>query len=705
MNFNPAAAVNVLINHNPHLNSSNSNSLHVNNNSIHHNNNNNSIGLSNHNNNSDIENFHQFDSPLTPLTNHSSKSMEWTNDDALELIEQYRGHTELWNRGDPKYKDKLCRFRAWSEIAERFGCSKAEVERKMNVLLTQYRREKHKMLVKLYQGITPSPSKWYAFKRFDFMEAGNSIVSSSSSGQAGSNRSRNDSTSSASGGGNTNTGLGDPGGIGGSGGGGTNGHTIAAAALNELRNFETTTSAVAAAAVASSSAAAAAAASTHHHPQPHRRFKSKEMKYFGAMGLNLPMLIANTQNLDTWNSVGQFSPPIGGADRGQLRVPLPMPFAAASASELGQLTNAPAHSIFGGGGGGSSSSDHTASPQKPMDTTDIDDERDMKHDQPQSLNNESKEKQQQQSDNASVGGNVGENAIGDEATGSGGSATGIPRASSVSANSGIERREGSSSPIPNTNTHEAHTSNRPTIVHPHHQPHPHLLHRLHDPRSDQEDLDIKEELVDSFHAPHPPAPPESHRSYSSTEERLCGGGGGGGGTGTDSDDFAQDLRISAAVAAAAKTLDFSRFVLPRNLRRSTDSNEDEKFTPLNMRKLSAASAGGLTPTSAASAVTNAGQMLMSSLLSHESLSEDASISGRGGGGAKSDASNSAAAAAAALYAESLNKDDCDFIGSNVSLKLRAMDRDQRIIAEKLISEVLFFGQFNELERTAHIQPK
>ncbi|KAI9586161.1 hypothetical protein GQX74_002008 [Glossina fuscipes] len=88
-----------------------------------------------------------------------AKIMEWTNDDALELIEQYRSHTELWNRADPKYKDKLCRFRAWSEIAERFGCSKAEVERKMNVLLTQYRREKHKMLVKLYQGIQPNPSK------------------------------------------------------------------------------------------------------------------------------------------------------------------------------------------------------------------------------------------------------------------------------------------------------------------------------------------------------------------------------------------------------------------------------------------------------------------------------------------------------------------------------------------------------------------
>lgn len=177
--------------------------------------------------------------------------MEWTNDDALELIEQYRIHTELWNRADPKYKDKLCRFRAWSEIAERFGCSKAEVERKMNVLLTQYRREKHKMLVKLYQGIQPNPSKWYAFKRFDFMEAG---------GGGGGSSSRS----------------------------GTNGHTtvgtVAAAAavtLNGLNTYDaTTTAAQQTTSAAMAAAAVAAAPSTSHH----RRMK-KEMKYFGAVSI------------------------------------------------------------------------------------------------------------------------------------------------------------------------------------------------------------------------------------------------------------------------------------------------------------------------------------------------------------------------------------------------------------------------------------
>lgn len=215
-----------------------------------------------------------------------TKIMEWTNDDALELIEQYRSHTELWNRADPKYKDKLCRFRAWSEIAERFGCSKAEVERKMNVLLTQYRREKHKMLVKLYQGIQPNPSKWYAFKRFDFMEAGGGSASAIAAGIAGGGGGGGGGVGGGNGGlGAINVSMNSSSSVVGGGGGGsssssgitTNGHhhhhhhaaaAAAAAALNGL-----------AAAGYESSTAAAAAQSTSHH----RRMKSKEMKYFGAV--------------------------------------------------------------------------------------------------------------------------------------------------------------------------------------------------------------------------------------------------------------------------------------------------------------------------------------------------------------------------------------------------------------------------------------
>lgn len=55
--------------------------------------------------------------------------------------------------------------------------------------------------------------------------------------------------------------------------------------------------------------------------------------------------------------------------------------------------------------------------------------------------------------------------------------------------------------------------------------------------------------------------------------------------------------------------------------------------------------------------------------------------------------------------EEPDRDDCDYIGSNVTIKLRTMDKTQRIIAEKLISEVLFYGQFNELDKSAKVIPK
>uniref|UniRef100_A0A0K8WM31 Uncharacterized protein n=4 Tax=Bactrocera latifrons TaxID=174628 RepID=A0A0K8WM31_BACLA len=373
------------------------------------------------------------------------------------------------------------------------------------------------------------------------------------------------------------------------------------------------------------------------------------------MGISLPMLIASNTAMDTWSTVGQYSPPIDN-DRNPLRVPLPMPFPN-SQSEMNVASSA-TRSLFGG----SSNSDITASPQKPMESSDIEDKDEIltkrERSTPSSLHNVS--------GSSDVGAHiscVGNTTITERCNSD--STCGISGRTGVEG-AIVEPNDGGSSPI--SNIIESHEKRRRTT-------------------RDHEELDIKRELVDYFHPPHPPAPPDSHRSYSSIDENRIAG--------ADPDDFAQDLRVSAA-AAAAKGINFSQFVLPRNLRHSSESI-DEKFAPLNMRKLSSVSATAST----------AGQMLMNSLLSNESLSKETatSTSGRIKSASQEAASTSAAAAAAAIYAESLNKDDCDFIGSNVTLKLRSMDRTQRIIAEKLISEVLFYGQFNELERNAHIQPK
>ncbi|KAH8404872.1 hypothetical protein KR222_007521 [Zaprionus bogoriensis] len=657
----------------------------------------------------------------------SPKIMEWTNDDALELIEQYRCHTELWNRADPKYKDKLCRFRAWSEIADRFGCSKAEVERKMNVLLTQYRREKHKMFVKIYQGIQPNPSKWYAFKRFDFMEAGGGSLSGlPSSAIVG-----GVSTSSSS---STHNGL--------------NGLASVAAATAAYESSTISAAANGGATGSIGCGGGGGGGGTLTMPgSQHRRIKTKELKYFGAMGLNIPMLIASSQTLDNWNTTGQYSPPIGNPGGGavvggggveavglpnvqqqqqQLRVPMPMSY--------GSSSGAP-YVGGGGGGGGSSSSEFQPSPHK-IDTSDNEENPNRIEATAAALGQLAAKVERRSPLYSSAGGGAGGGAGaggGDAGAGMLGRTLDDADAVNAPAASSATLSESGSSPIPNTNTntnansntnmHEAHKNHllqsspvaaaraatprqaHEQLHHLSHQAlqqhhHGHLVHRQ------DEGLDIKQELVDYFHPPagalpgtisgpggagvsvgEVPAPPESHRSYGSAgeESRL-------------QLDMAQDLRVAQAKA------NFGSFVLPpRSSSAHLAAAAAAAAMPLNMRKLTAAS--------------SAGHLLMNTLLSsRESMSDpegendetatDLALSpGRIKSSVSAQDASSAAAAAAALYAESLSRDDCDFVGSNVTMKLRAMDRTQRIIAEKLIGEVLYYGQLNELERTTRIQPK
>ncbi|XP_017056541.1 ell-associated factor Eaf isoform X2 [Drosophila ficusphila] len=432
------------------------------------------------------------------------------------------------------------------------------------------------------------------------------------------------------------------------------------------------------------------------------------------MGLNIPMLIASSQTLDSWNTAGQYSPPIsgsggGGSERGgsvggggappqQLRVPLPMGY----------------HGGTGGGGGGSSSSDFQQSPLKTMDTSDNEDNNNTKEDVDAAAALGQLAAKLERRSPAGGGGGPG---------GGGGGGSSSRDANDLASDPMKSDRtlsDAGSSPIPNTNMHEAHKNHllnspaagravTPRQAHEQMHHHPHAQHHLpqqhphqhqHQQQQQQqhatpqlhhghEELAIKQEL-DYFQAsqstgggvvgPAPPPPPESHRSYSSAgeESRL------------QLVDMAQDLRVAQAKA------NFGAFVLPPR-----GSDASTPAMPLNMRKLTGAG--------------SAGHMLMTSLLgSRESMSDgeepdpdndEATESAASPGHIKSSVSAQAAVAASAFYAESLNRDDSDFIGSNVSLKLRAMDRTQRIIAEKLISEVLYYGQFNELERSARIQPK
>lgn len=49
------------------------------------------------------------------------------------------------------------------------------------------------------------------------------------------------------------------------------------------------------------------------------------------------------------------------------------------------------------------------------------------------------------------------------------------------------------------------------------------------------------------------------------------------------------------------------------------------------------------------------------------------------------------------------KDECEIFGQYVASKLRKMDRSMQLLSERLISDVLFWGQMGELSRNTVIK--
>lgn len=70
--------------------------------------------------------------------------MEWTRDNCLQLIDVYEEHEELWNPRHGNYYNKIKKHDAWSAISTAMGCATEEVKKKIDSLLSSFRREKAK---------------------------------------------------------------------------------------------------------------------------------------------------------------------------------------------------------------------------------------------------------------------------------------------------------------------------------------------------------------------------------------------------------------------------------------------------------------------------------------------------------------------------------------------------------------------------------
>ncbi|XP_075214599.1 uncharacterized protein LOC142320562 isoform X1 [Lycorma delicatula] len=99
-------------------------------------------------------------------------SMDWSNEKSLRLIDLYEQSPIIWDPSHGSYYNKTMKKDAWIKISEELGCSYSEARRKMESLLGSFRREKTraKRIASTNKGrIKPYRSRWFAFKRLEFL--------------------------------------------------------------------------------------------------------------------------------------------------------------------------------------------------------------------------------------------------------------------------------------------------------------------------------------------------------------------------------------------------------------------------------------------------------------------------------------------------------------------------------------------------------
>lgn len=97
--------------------------------------------------------------------------MEWSDEQSLKLIELYRDKPMLWDSTHKEYKLSKRKIDIWQDIAKELNCSVTDARKKIESLLTSFRREMRR------EGTTRSGmgsdevyhSKWFAFRPMWFL--------------------------------------------------------------------------------------------------------------------------------------------------------------------------------------------------------------------------------------------------------------------------------------------------------------------------------------------------------------------------------------------------------------------------------------------------------------------------------------------------------------------------------------------------------
>ncbi|KAK3854162.1 hypothetical protein Pcinc_039339, partial [Petrolisthes cinctipes] len=93
----------------------------------------------------------------------------WDNESTERLIDEYRGHPELWDVGNPEYKNIYTKNKIWQSLAEVMGVETAEAQRKIHNLRNQWNAEHQRIALRIANGGEVRGSKWRHYNALTFI--------------------------------------------------------------------------------------------------------------------------------------------------------------------------------------------------------------------------------------------------------------------------------------------------------------------------------------------------------------------------------------------------------------------------------------------------------------------------------------------------------------------------------------------------------
>jgi hypothetical protein len=97
----------------------------------------------------------------------------WTSENTLKLIKDLHSLPCLWYVQSAEYKNRNKKVDAYDTLASKYSVTVMQVEKKIQALKTQFRREHRKLVVSKRSESSPKKAAWFGYEPLLFLLQGN----------------------------------------------------------------------------------------------------------------------------------------------------------------------------------------------------------------------------------------------------------------------------------------------------------------------------------------------------------------------------------------------------------------------------------------------------------------------------------------------------------------------------------------------------